>query len=54
MHPETHRSPQREPWPWIVGGMLALMIGISTTFFVIAVSHPDPEVSRPAAEGSLR
>jgi hypothetical protein len=35
---------RREPWPWIVGGLLAFMIGTSLLFYAIAASHPDPPV----------
>ena len=33
-----------EPWPWLIGLMLAAMIGTSLGFFTIAVTNPDPEV----------
>lgn len=34
----------REPWPWIVGCLLAFMIATSLTFYAIAASNPDPPV----------
>jgi len=35
---------RREPWPWIVAGLLAFMVCTSLTFFAIATTHPDPPV----------
>ena len=44
----TRRTRSFEPWPWILAGMLVAMIGTSISFLFVALSHPDPEVERPA------
>ena len=43
------REPRaREPWPWLLAGLLGAMIGISLTFLAIAIRHPDPKVVEDA------
>lgn len=42
---------RREPWPWIVAGLLTFMIAASLSFFAIAASHPDPPVTRERTPG---
>lgn len=38
----TDPGPRRfEPWPWLLAGLLAAMIGSSLCLFAIASSHPD-------------
>jgi hypothetical protein len=44
---------RREPWPWVVGGLLASMIAASLTFLWIAVTHPDPPVVDDAWRAGL-
>jgi hypothetical protein len=43
----------REPWPWIVGGLLASMIGVSFAFLATAIRHPDPPVVDDAYRAGL-
>ncbi|CAG0970079.1 hypothetical protein MYXO_01244 [Myxococcaceae bacterium] len=49
-----------EPWPWILGALLAAMVTASLAFAVIASRHPDPTLvddswaSEPALAESLR
>lgn len=43
----------REPWPWIVAGLLGGMICISLLFFWTAVRHPDPPVVDDAYRAGL-
>lgn len=43
--------PRREPWPWIIAGMLTFMIAASLSFFAIAASHPDATVSAERKPG---
>jgi hypothetical protein len=43
----------REPWPWIVGGLLATMIGVSVAFLATALRHPDPPVVNDAYRAGL-
>ena len=44
---------RREPWPWLVAGMLASMIAASLAFLWIAVTHPDPPVVDDAYRAGL-
>jgi len=50
--PLTER--RREPWPWVIVTLLALMMVGSISFFAIAVSHPDPVVVDDAYAAGLR
>lgn len=43
----------REPWPWIVAGMLAAMIATSCLFLATAIRHPDPPVVDDAYRAGL-
>ncbi len=43
----------REPWPWIVAGILACTIGVSLTFARTAVKNPDPLVVDDAYQAGL-
>ncbi|HVP30611.1 MAG TPA: hypothetical protein VMW35_15765 [Myxococcota bacterium] len=42
---------QREPWPWILVGLLSAMIGSSLLLLWIAIAHPDPLVDGSEAPG---
>jgi len=44
---------RREPWPWIVGGLLGTMISISLAFLATALRHPDPPVVDDAYRAGL-
>lgn len=44
---------RREPWPWIVAGLLATMISISVAFLATAIAHPDPPVVDDAYRAGL-
>jgi hypothetical protein len=46
-------SRRREPWPWIVVGLLGTMISISLLFLATAVRHPDPPVVDDAYRAGL-
>lgn len=35
---------RREPWPWVVGGLLAGMIAVCIAFAAIAYTHADVEL----------
>jgi len=51
MAAERESRPRRfEPWPWLVAGFLASMIGVSLTFLAIAIQNPDPVVSESTWE----
>jgi hypothetical protein len=42
---------RREPWPWILAGLLLAMVASSLAFWWIAATHPDPRVrAHPLAE----
>lgn len=52
---EPNPKPRRfEPWPWILVGLLGLMISGSLTFFAIASANPDPLVVEDVWEAGLR
>jgi hypothetical protein len=56
MATETRRPDEvrrREPWPWIVGGLLGAMISISLAFLATAIVHPDPRVVDDAYRAGL-
>ena len=38
------KSWMREPWPWIIIGMLSTVVIASFVTLWIAISHPDPNV----------
>jgi hypothetical protein len=44
---------RREPWPWLVGALLAAMIATSLAFLWTAVTHPDPPVVDDAYRAGL-
>jgi len=45
---------RREPWPWIVAGLLATMIASSMLLLAIAIRHADVAVDDDAAAGRVR
>ena len=49
--PET--SSPREPWPYVLAGMLLSMIAVSLAFLAVAILNPDPEVPRHPIERSF-
>lgn len=52
--PEPRVARRIEPWPWILTGLLACMIGGSVAFYWIAASHPDPVIDRTPRPGVTR
>jgi hypothetical protein len=44
---------RREPWPFVVAGLLGSMIAVSIAFFFVAVKHPDPPVVDDAYRAGL-
>jgi hypothetical protein len=46
-------EPRREPWPFIVMGMLGAMISVSLLFLWTAIAHPDPPVVDDAYRAGL-
>jgi hypothetical protein len=43
-------KPRRiEPWPFVIAGLLAAMIGVSMGFLRIALDHPDRPVATSEA-----
>ena len=51
---ETSSDRRFEPWPIAVACALALTIGVSIGFFVIASNNPDPMVSMESKPGLER
>jgi hypothetical protein len=47
----TLEERRREPWPWIVTGLLAFMITTSLLFYAIAAANPDPPVTPESKPG---
>lgn len=45
---------RREPWPWILVGLLASMIASSLLLLAIAIRHPDVPVGGEEASGRVR
>lgn len=45
---------RREPWPWILAGLLASMIASSLLLLAIAIRHPDAPVGDEATSGRVR
>jgi len=52
--PQESERARREPWPWILAGLLTLMVASSLLLLAIAIRHPDATVDDGAASGRLR
>ena len=50
---DEQRVKRREPWPWILAGMLGSMITVSCLFLWTAIRHPDPPVVEDAYRAGL-